>query len=518
MLDYSAPIIFPASLRVLVRGCLGIAMAGSAYRSRISRQGTLTAEAAMSTVMKSTSLIGQRVLRRLMMRGSLAALLAITGLLNGCGQDQPNVPPATAYSPSPSEADASYQVGGSAVSALSPATAEAGSADLRITVTGKNFDAEGFFIRSRVFWSSNGTVSLLSGWGGSWGVDTSTQMHGIIPAALLVKPGVAHVFVAHWDPQGDLPYPPNYSMFPGLPFTVTPAAPASLASDSAHSASAQGDISSALAPRYRTIDVPGSSDTRAFGINNLGEIVGRYDNRRGVTRGFLRRTDGSYYTFSAPGAVNGTWAQDVSDEGVIIGRYYDADLHSHGFILDHGQFRKVDFPGAIETTVRGIRGAERLTGNYIDSVGFETGFVRDRYGFHSVLYPNSDSTDVWDTARDGLMVGDWSDIAGNIYGYSLRSGHFRNLNVPRAAGVTSIRGVNAQEMMVGVFADAAGLLHGFVRTHDGYIRLDVPGAQDTFANRINNPGTVVGFYDTANGRTHGFFASGWESTQPIQAE
>ena len=168
--------------------------------------------------------------------------------------------------------------------------------------------------------------------------------------------------------------------------------------------------------------------------------------------------------------------------------------------------------------MRGISGEGRLTGNYIDSVGFETGFIYDRYGFRSVLYPNSDSTDVWDTAPDGLMVGDWSDVAGNIYGYSLRAGQFRSLNVPGAASVTSIRGINAQHIMVGVFDDATGALHGFARTADGhYIQLDAPGAAVTFTNRINNQDAIVGFYQGTDGAAHGYLLTGWQQLPRIAA-
>jgi hypothetical protein len=57
---------------------------------------------------------------------------------------------------------------------------------------------------------------------------------------------------------------------------------------------------------------------------------------------------GSYVTITPPGGVNGAWAQDISNDGIIVGRYFDAEFNSHGFVLDHGRYRTVDFPGAIE--------------------------------------------------------------------------------------------------------------------------------------------------------------------------
>jgi probable HAF family extracellular repeat protein len=447
-----------------------------------------------------------RKLRRLLTTIALAGLLIAAIAIDGCGSDGVHAPSAL-----PIPASQGNAPGPESITSLSPGTAAGGSADLRIAVNGLNFDAEGYFHRSRVFASLDGAITLISPTGG-FPDDTSTQLHGVIPAALMAKPGVVGIYVADWDPQGDVGYP-TAPTDRELPFTVTAAVGSPVLGVTA------AGFGGAARPNYLTINVPGSTDTRAFGINNSGQVVGRYDGTDGVTRGFLRLANGSFYTFSAPGAVNGTWGQDVSDDGVIVGRYFDADFNSHGFVLDHGRFREVEFPGAMETTLRGIGSDGQLTGNYIDAAGFETGFVHDGKGFRSVLYPNSDSTDVWDVTADGVMVGDWSDVAGNIYGYSVHYGQFANLNVPGAATVTSIRGINSTDTMVGVFDDSSGALHGFVRTKSGgYIQLDVPGAQDTIANRINDRSAIVGFYDLADGSHQGFIVTGWERGDQISNE
>jgi hypothetical protein len=265
------------------------------------------------------------------------------------------------------------------------------------------------------------------------------------------------------------------------------------------------------AQHYIPIDVPGASATRAFGINNEGVIVGRYDDANGVAQGFLRRPNGKITRISVPAGVNGTWAQDINDLGVVVGRYFDADFLSHGFMLKQGRYITIDYPGAIETTVRGIDNQGTLSGNYIDAVGFETGFVKDRNDFRAVLYPGSDSTDVWDIAK--LMVGDWSDIDGNIFGYSLRGNLFTNINVPDATA-TSIRGINYQGTMAGVFDDADFTSHGFARTRGGsFVQLDAPHSQFTFANRINEYDAIVGFYLGDDDVIHGYVVYGWRTAE-----
>ena len=58
-------------------------------------------------------------------------------------------------------------------------------------------------------------------------------------------------------------------------------------------------------PRYTTFAVPQGSNTRAFGINTFGQVVGRYIDPAGVAQAFFRNTDGSIKTLSAPGGGSG---------------------------------------------------------------------------------------------------------------------------------------------------------------------------------------------------------------------
>jgi probable HAF family extracellular repeat protein len=76
-----------------------------------------------------------------------------------------------------------------------------------------------------------------------------------------------------------------------------------------------------------TIDVPGSANTRAGGINNLGHVIGYYDDADLTPHGFLFK-DGVYTTIDFPGAFN-TALLDINDRGVISGTYDD---FSRGFV------------------------------------------------------------------------------------------------------------------------------------------------------------------------------------------
>src|SRR5437867_3862791 len=101
--------------------------------------------------------------------------------------------------------------------------------------------------------------------------------------------------------------------------------------------------SSAPAPTFSTIDFPGASFTVAFGINNRGEIVGKYIFADSTAHAFLLDKT-IFTTIDFPGAF--TQASGINDRGQIVGGYFFADGTGHGFLLDKGNFRTIDFPGA----------------------------------------------------------------------------------------------------------------------------------------------------------------------------
>src|SRR5918995_921391 len=97
-----------------------------------------------------------------------------------------------------------------------------------------------------------------------------------------------------------------------------------------------------------TIDVPGATFTRGFGIDPLGQIVGRHTSPDGIVHGFFRSRDGAFRTIDAPEAV-ATEASGITPQGEITGIYRTADGRFHGFILSADGFETVDVPGAVNT-------------------------------------------------------------------------------------------------------------------------------------------------------------------------
>lgn len=78
--------------------------------------------------------------------------------------------------------------------------------------------------------------------------------------------------------------------------------------------------------------------TAPISINTSGEIAGYFGDDRGVLHGFLRRADGRFETFVAPGASRngdlGTFPVSINRDGEITGYFQsDPDTVLHGFVV-----------------------------------------------------------------------------------------------------------------------------------------------------------------------------------------
>src|SRR5919204_3508802 len=165
--------------------------------------------------------------------------------------------------------------------------------------------------------------------------------------------------------------------------------------------------------------------TEAHGINSIGEVVGEYVDNAGNSHGFVYLRDLNVFATFAPSdatfpntALNGinengtlmvgehggagvpegflsfgsvyvrlrdpfaagnlgTNAKGVNDSGQVVGYYYDAGNHSHGFLYSGGTFgtyTTIDV-GARGTFINGINDAGQMVGTYQDSNGHFHGFV-----------------------------------------------------------------------------------------------------------------------------------------------
>src|SRR5881392_1012358 len=216
-----------------------------------------------------------------------------------------------------------------------------------------------------------------------------------------------------------------------------------------------------------TFDYPGTGNlTLPQKINERGDIVGEFIDSNGVTRGFVRFSDGS---FSAPivdpnDTVGFTEGRGINNLGTVCGDYATSDGNLHGFFLSGGTFTEYDVPGAPTTNVLGINDPGDFTGSF-------------SYG------------------------------SGIFQGYISVGGTLTSFSVPAAIATLAYDINDSKRLVVGYYIDSSGILHGYYRDSDGTLHfpIDPTGSVGTILFGDNNRNWVVGRYADASGVTHGLF-------------
>jgi probable HAF family extracellular repeat protein len=276
---------------------------------------------------------------------------------------------------------------------------------------------------------------------------------------------------------------------------------------------------------FTTLDVPGYTDTQAFGINNLGQIVGgtgAYPN----TVGFLLSA-GSFSTFSVPGAYL-TQANGINDSGQIVG--YDkspANSYSLGFLLSGGGYTTLDVPGDFLSGSNGINDSGVVVGDSLTDYYFGYTGTYHGYSYSGGTYTQIDdpsvgprdppvigttATNAEGINNEGEIVGAYSGTPSNPgYGFLLDDGVFTTIAVPGAM-TTQANGINDSGQIVGTYYDSSGVAHGFLYSNGVFMTIDIAGAQDTYLQGINNSDQIVGFYLDGSGNYDGFEGNPVNST------
>jgi hypothetical protein len=252
---------------------------------------------------------------------------------------------------------------------------------------------------------------------------------------------------------------------------------------------------------FRSIDVPGALDTRAFGINTRGEIVGSYTDATGATYGFRWRK-GNVTTIAFPGAIH-TEAWGINPRGDIVGRYRVAgDARTFGFLLRRGVFKDISVGVHFHTLPIKITPSGVIVGCFHD-----TNFLRDMRGYVQrgdkvesfELLPSTMHNGV--TRNGKLIAGISFDSLFDVHGYVLDRGRYTQFDYPGAT-FTQAWDVSPRGTVVGYFEPVTS--HGFVLDDDGFTQVDVPGAAWTRIFGINPEEDMVGVYSDATNRQHGF--------------
>ena len=257
---------------------------------------------------------------------------------------------------------------------------------------------------------------------------------------------------------------------------------------------------------FETIDVPGVDFLALTASSDFEDYAGYTKSTDGEKEVAFTLIDGVFTTYDFPGSQN-TYFYALGNNGVAAGHYEDSNGLFHGVVLENGELRQYDFPGAVQTEIYGISDATgKLTGNFIDASGVRRGFSGDEIiEVDGALETFADFVN-----SSGGMVGSYVDADGIYHPYiRTPTGRFVSLDLPRAALLEYffVHGINDANIVVARAKSKGGVPQTYVGTFQAGLKpFKVPGSVSTEGFNINQDGSIVGHYDTEDGRRHGFIA------------
>ena len=268
---------------------------------------------------------------------------------------------------------------------------------------------------------------------------------------------------------------------------------------------------------FETIDVPSVDFLAVTASSDFEDYAGYTRSADGEKDVAFTLIDGVFTTYDFPGSQN-TYFFALGNNGQAAGHYEDSDGLFHGVVLQDGELRQYDFPDAVETELWGISDSTgALTGNFIDAEGVRRGFSGDTI----VEFPGALETYADFVNSEGGMVGSYVDADGVYNAYvSVAEGDFVSLNLETSVKLEYffVHGINDARVIVARAkpVDAPPITYVGLFP-EGLQELKFPGSVSTEGYNINQDGSVVGYYDTADGRRHGFIARPiTDTTAPVE--
>ena len=273
---------------------------------------------------------------------------------------------------------------------------------------------------------------------------------------------------------------------------------------------------------FETIEVPGVDFLELTSTNDLGHYAGNTRSPDGEKIVGFTLIDGVFSTYDVPGSLK-TVFYGLNNAGQAVGFYRDSDEIDHGVIVQDGELTQFDFPGAAQTEIYGISETGIFAGNIIDAAGVIHGFMGDM----QIDVPGAIRTYADHVNAAGILVGSYTDADGINHGYMrLPDGSFINVD---AHGDThhpdgNFIDVDAHDtlpplefLFVNAISDTGLIVfrakavddiqRSYILMQNGELmELRFPGSVVTVARDIDIEGRVAGYYDTPDGRTHGFVA------------
>ena len=276
---------------------------------------------------------------------------------------------------------------------------------------------------------------------------------------------------------------------------------------------------------FESIDVEGVdflAVTSSSDYEDYGGYTKRADDEKIVAFTLI---DGVFMTYDFPDAVE-TRFYALGNNGQAAGYYVDSDGKHRGVVLTtDGELQPYDFPDSVETEIWGISDSTgNLTGNFIDAEdGIRRGFTGTETGIEIIEFPGASETYADFINSQGGMVGSFVDANGLYQPYvRTPSGRFVSLNLPRADKLEYffVHGINDAQVIVSRAKVVDDVPVTYVGTFQGgLLPFTFPESVSTEGYNINQDGSIVGNYESAEGSIHGFIARPVQDTEaPVDPE
>jgi probable HAF family extracellular repeat protein len=277
---------------------------------------------------------------------------------------------------------------------------------------------------------------------------------------------------------------------------------------------------SALAVPYAITDLGtlGGTLSRAFGINNSGQVVGAASLDSGYSHPFLYSNGTMSDLGTLDGGTNGV-AFSINNSGQIAGSAYTAGGDIRAFLYSDGSMNNLGTLGGNRSQASGINDSGQVVG-WADSTSAVRAFL---YSNGSMINLGSLS----DRASQASAINDNGEIAGwyidntgaSVHAFVYSNGSMIDIGTLGSSPSSAAFDINNSGQVVGRVHNTTNIDpdgRAFLYSNGLMIDLGTLGGTSSWAYGINDSGQVVGWADTADGDPHAFLYSGDSMTDLSQ--
>jgi len=252
----------------------------------------------------------------------------------------------------------------------------------------------------------------------------------------------------------------------------------------------------------------GGAESRAFAINDAGQVVGEATTGSGDVHAFLY----SGGTMNDLGTLGGPFSRAVAinSSGQVAGVSTTSGGATHAFLYSGGSMIDLGDFGGGYAEVLGLNDAGQVVG-----------FMNDANSppeSHAFLYSGGVTTDLTTLPGSlvmtravaindaGLVAGECITAENALHACSVSGTTVTDLSAPGFANFSV--DVNSGGTIVGIGALGPDGVHGFTHSSGSVVDMGTLGGMTNYPSAINDAGTVIGLSQDQDGTSHAYFYSG----------